>query len=130
MYLEQIILNKLDLINHKKKFLNLKIYNEYKQHLLIKNVVLLYNENKSICYYFVEMYNMGYGIEILKYFFSNEIKLCFINYTAFKKYLKKFKIRFFIMFHEKIDFYNDLYSIIQYKDLNLIETFNFANFAN
>ena len=118
MSLEQIILNKQDLINHKKNFLNLGIYNEYKQYLLLKNLIYLYNEDKCICQYFTKLYYKGYGIEILKCVFYKNLEIFVI-----KKNLYKFKTGFFIMFDDNIDFYHDLYLIIQYKDINLIETF-------
>ena len=125
MSLKQIILNKMDLINHKKKFLDnknkfvdLTIYSEYKQCLLLKNLKNLYNDNKCICQYFTKLYYKGYGIEILKCIFYKNLELFVI-----KKNLNKFKTGFFIMFDDNIEFYHDLYLIIQYKDLNLIDTF-------
>jgi hypothetical protein len=114
MFLDEVILNKLNLINHKKKFINLKIFNEYKQCIIIKNLFLLHN--KCICQFFIDLYYKGYGIEILKFIFYKNLEYFFI-----KKY--SLKIKFFIMFDDNIDFYHDLYLIIQNKDINLIETF-------
>jgi len=128
--INEIIFNKLNLINHKNKFEKLKIINEYKDYLLLKNVSFLYSKNKSIYYYFAEMYYKGYGHDILKCFFSkNKEKWffsknkCFLNYNTFRKYIKKFKVGFITFFDQKSYIYHNIYPIIEHKNINLIETF-------
>ena len=144
--INEILFNKLNLINHKKKFEKLNIISEYTDYLLLQNVSFLYNKNKSIYYYFTEMYYKGYGYEILKFFFcknnekwffSKDQKRYFINYYILRKYIKKFKVGFFTFFDDKSYIYHNIYPIIEHKDINLIETFihiiykytsNFENF--
>ena len=136
-----------DFVKHKTIFQCYEIFKEYKQYLLMKNISILYNKNKSICYYFIEMYYKGYGYEILKYFFSKnnekwffskDQKKYFLNYYTFKKYINKFTVGFFTFFDDKNYIYHDMYPIVKYKDINLIETFihiiykytsNFKNFT-
>ena len=120
----EILYNKLALINHKIKFEKLKIISEYKDYLLLQNVLFLYNKNKSIYYYFTEMYYKGYGYEILKYFFSKEPFMSgpVIDYNM-SKYINKFINGFNIIFHDNINLYHEIYPIVHHKDINLIESF-------
>ena len=133
----EILLNKLALINHKKKFeesfyyiiayisnkefLYMKISEELIQYILHKN--LLCNNNTFIWEYFIEMYYKGYSEKILKFFFDNELYYQ-IEYTIFNR----FKISLYNLNKNDINlFFN---SLVQYKDIDLIDMFIHVMYKN